>query len=375
MKKSTRIGAFVFSLLFVFTVFGFGISALVRTPDEISKSERRELTKRPDVTIETIRNGKFFTDEEKYLLDQFPMRDGFRRIKSAAHFYIFRQKVNNKIVISGGHAAEISYPMKETAADTYIKRLNKIYEKYLADKNMNIYSTIIPDKMYFIADKIGAPSIDYAALSDKIKSGVTSAKFINIFDTLDIDCYYKTDTHWKEDKIIPAANRLLEVMGRAKCKEASIEKSLAPFYGVYYGQSALPLSPDTISCVMTPTLKKAKVYRADKKTGELTEAKLYYDEYITANDAYDVFMGGACTVTVIENPENPDGKTLYLFSDSFGRSLAPLLLSDYSKVVFYDIRYIRAEKAFSIVPLEEGGDVLFAYNISAIDVSSNLQVN
>ena len=86
-------------------------------------------------------------------------------------------------------------------------------------------------------------------------------------------------------------------------------------------------------------------------------------------------MGGACTVTVIENPENPDGKTLYLFSDSFGRSLAPLLLSDYSKVVFYDIRYIRAEKAFGIVPLEEGGDVLFAYNISAIDVSSNLQVN
>lgn len=374
MKKLNRIGAIAFSLLFIFTIFGFGTAALVHKPNEISKSERRELAKRPEINMENIRNGKFFDDTETYMLDQFPFREGFRRIKSTAHFYLFRQKVNNKIVISDGHAAEISYPMKDTAQDTYIKRLNKLKEKYLDGKNLNFYSTVIPDKMYFMADKTGAPKIDYSALAEKVKAGI-NAKYIDIFDALDIDCYYKTDTHWKEDKIIPAANRILAEMGREKCENFSVISSLSPFYGVYYGRSALPLAPDTINCVMTPALRKAKVYRADKTTRELMPAKLYYDEYINADDAYDIFLGGAGTVTVIENPDNPGGKTLYLFSDSFGRSLAPLLLSDYSKVVFYDIRYIRAMRAFEIVPIEEGNDVLFAYNISAIDVSSNLQVD
>ena len=83
---------------------------MFKAPDTVSKSERRELTQWKVPTVETVTNGEWFSDLDSYLLDQFPSRDGFRRIKSASQFYLFRQKENNKIVIKDGHAAEISYP-------------------------------------------------------------------------------------------------------------------------------------------------------------------------------------------------------------------------------------------------------------------------
>ena len=29
--------------------------------------------------------------------------------------------------------------------------------------------------------------------------------YVDLTDTLSADCYYKTDTHWRQDKLLPAA--------------------------------------------------------------------------------------------------------------------------------------------------------------------------
>ena len=55
---------------------------ILKTPDKISISERRNLETPPDLSAAAIMDGSFFTDCEKYMLDQFPFRDEFRRIKS-----------------------------------------------------------------------------------------------------------------------------------------------------------------------------------------------------------------------------------------------------------------------------------------------------
>lgn len=54
---------------------------------ELSQAERRPLAQMPAISGQTILNGKFMTGFEKYSLDQFPLRDGFRTIKSLFHFY------------------------------------------------------------------------------------------------------------------------------------------------------------------------------------------------------------------------------------------------------------------------------------------------
>ena len=374
MNNSKKAVSAVFVGLFLAFLFVFGAWVLLKTPDTLSESERRALAKPPELSYETLSSGTFFTKGEDYLLDQFPFRDAFRSLKSLNLYYVFRQSDSHNIVLKGGHAAEITADLSDEAVSTYLKRINMLYQRHLKRLNVNIYSTVIPDKMAFLADKYGIPSIDYDKLQSTVAEGMPG-KYIDIFDTLDIDSYYTTDTHWSQDKIIGTANKLLSEMGAAPVGGTYIKGTLSPFYGVYYGRSALPLPPDTISTVGGDLIDSAKAYWSDRVTGKLIDSVIYNEENITANDPYDVFLSGAATIYMLDNTKVEGGKTLYLFSDSFGRSLLPLLLSDYDKVVMYDIRYSKASFLLNILPIEAGSDVLIAYSITSIDGSSSIQAD
>ena len=71
----------------------------------MSDSERRPLAQFPALQPESISNGKFMMDFESYSLDQFPLRDRFRTVKSLFHQYVLGQKDNNGIYLHNGFAA------------------------------------------------------------------------------------------------------------------------------------------------------------------------------------------------------------------------------------------------------------------------------
>ena len=121
---------------------------------------------------------------------------------------------------------------------------------------------------------------------------------------------------------------------------------------------------------------QVKVFRATANSQGFEVSSLYDPDMISQNDPYDVFLGGACSVVILENPSYAaDTKTLYLFSDSFGRSIAPQLLEGYSRVVLIDIRYIRASRLPELVDYQSGNDVLFLYSIETLDTASSLNTD
>ncbi|MBQ0011054.1 MAG: hypothetical protein KBS76_08155, partial [Ruminococcus sp.] len=233
------------------------------------------------------------------------------------------------------------------------------------------YTTLIPDKMAFIREEIGYPTVDYDALRNRL-SEEAPGKYVDIFNLLSLDDYYRTDTHWKQENIASVADALLTGLGAEKNGAVTFSDPLSPFYGVYYGQSALPLEPDSITTVHSGIIDGATVWRANRNSTGLEEGSIYVPEKMTAEDPYDIYLGGLCTVTVLENPLTESGRTLALFSDSFGRSLAPLLLAGYDRIVIYDARYMSLAGMFSLVPLTDGTDVLFAYSISTVDSADTL---
>ena len=98
---------------------------------ETSTSERRPLTQMPQITIENILDGKFMSTFEDFTLDQFPLRDTFRQLKSLFHYYVLNQSDNNDIYIAGGHAAKLDYPVRQSSVDYALKKFQSIYDKYL----------------------------------------------------------------------------------------------------------------------------------------------------------------------------------------------------------------------------------------------------
>ena len=98
---------------------------------EMSDSERRPLAQMPSVTLASIADGKFMKDFESYSLDQFPLRDGFRTVKSLFHQYVLGQKDNNGIYLHDGYAAKQETRLNVDSVSHALDRFNHIYEKYL----------------------------------------------------------------------------------------------------------------------------------------------------------------------------------------------------------------------------------------------------
>ena len=59
-----------------------------------------------------------------------------------------------------------------------------------------------------------------------------------------------------------------------------------------------------------------------------------------SSDRYDIFLSGPESLVEIINPNNKNGKTLFIFRDSFGSSISPLLISGYERIVLVDTRYM-----------------------------------
>lgn len=337
---------------------------------ELSETERRPLAQMPQITVSDLLSGKFTKDFESYTLDQFPLRDGFRTLKSLFHYYVLNQKDNNGIYLTQGHAAKLESTLNEASVAHALERFNWIYENYLKDTGSKIAMTVIPDKGYYLAEPNGYPVMDYDAMFAAVEQGMPWAEHVDITQCLNEDHYYRTDTHWRQETILPVAQKLSGVLGVAQPQEDQYTATEVSdqFYGVYYGQAALPMEAETIKVMESDLLTDCTVY--DHETGLYTE--VYDMEKLTSKDRYDVFLSGAKALLTVENPNAATDKALLVFRDSFGSSLVPLLVQDYKRVTLVDIRYVGSQMLSQYLEFN-GQDVLFAYSTLILNSSYSLK--
>ena len=357
------------SLLIVLALWG-GLTAFAwfgpRT--DISQSERRPLAQFPQITGKSIFSGKFMSEFEAFSLDQFPLRDGFRRLKSEFHLYFLRQSDNNGIYLTEGYAVQQEYPLDRDSVDHAVERFNRIYEKYL--KNARVYMAIVPDKGYYLAEKAGQLRMDYEEMFAAFRQGIPWATHIDLTDMLSAEDYYRTDTHWRQENLLRAAGKLCAAMDAAGPEGESYTHTVTdtPFYGVYYGQAALPMAPDRVTLLESELLDRCSVY--DYESGKVR--KVYDLERLEGKDPYEVYLSGPRSLLEITNPNGDADKELILFRDSFGSAIAPLLLTQYGKITLVDVRYIQIDLLDKYLDFENQ-DVLFLYSTLVLNNSQTIK--
>lgn len=355
----------------VITVWVVLVILVWLAPDQdISISERRKLASQPEFSTQTVFSGKYMAEFEDYVLDQFPLRDSFRRLKALMHYHLLQQADNNEIYIADGYASDLDYPLNETSVRYALKRFNHIYETYLSGNNDNIVVSVVPDKNYYLAEEHGYPAIDYNLLFSMVQEGTPWAEYIDISDLLSLEDYYYSDTHWRQEKILDVAQRICDTFNVHSFSNSELTQKLIdrPFYGVYYGQAALPLDSESMYIMENEILSNCSVYSYDTKN----TTSIYDMNKLNSFDLYDVYLSGAASVLTINNPIGQDGRELIVFRDSFGSSIVPLLLRDYQTVTVVDIRYISSDTLGNIIEFNNQ-DVLFLYSTMMINSSSVLK--
>ena len=365
MKKIRIFGAALVAVLWL----SLAVFAWVKPAGDISEAERRPLEQFPSLTGQTLLNGKFMSEFEDYTLDQFPMRDSFRQLKSLFHYYVLGQKDNNEIFLQDGYAAKLEYPMNETSVSGGLEKFQWIYDSYLKDTGSAVFAAVVPDKCYYLQNS-GYLTMDYEKLLTMVREGMPYATHVDLTDALALEDYYYTDTHWRQERILEAAGRLCKALDVTvpQMGDYTITALERPFYGVYYGQAALPMEPETMYLLKNEMLENCVVTNHETgKTGQI-----YDMEKLTSRDLYDVFLSGAVALQTIENPNASTDRELIVFRDSFGSSMIPLLIADYASVTVVDIRYVASRYLGELVDFH-GQDVLFLYSTSVLNNSSTLK--
>ena len=363
----------------VFAVIILGLSVgFVLTPDNArSHTERRLLQQRPELTLERILNRRFIDEFEDYLQDQFVLREDFRMINALARRYILQKNDYEGYFLVGswqsGHLSQMEFPLNLQGVRDFNGIFNHIYSQFLS--GMNVHYAIIPDKNFFMAQDNGFLSMNYTQMRRGLESGLNdNINYIDLFDILSLDSFYRTDIHWRQNALMPAAQHLTAAMGGNFSFTNYQSHRLFPFYGSFHGPFGLPVQPDEMIYLTNDFTENARVSLLVDDGNRLTMqempsrgvyARHLFDREINL-DSFDMFLYGAQSIVTIEVENPTTDRELIIFRDSFGSNLAPLFLESYAKVTLVDIRYIGASFLPQFIDFDIQ-DVLILYSAPMIN--------
>lgn len=343
------------------------------SPELVSVAERRKLLQFDDLNYNGLLTGKFTERFEEISLDQFIFRDEFRMLKAHVQFDLFRKTDDNDIAIIKDNVFKIDYPKNDKYISNFSRYINQIYDMHLLDNK--VYFSIIPDKNYYLSSEENLLKIDYKSLEKQVRDEINDdLTYISIFDELSLKDYFSTDPHWKQANLGPVVNKIKKSMNTGSVFEGNSYTKLSyyPFYGAYYGQSALNLKPDRLVYLENDNINEMFVENIEYRD-EMGKKSAIYDVHKLAGiDAYDVFLSGATPLTTLTNESNKTGKKLIIFRDSFASSLAPLLAEDYHEITLIDTRYMSKKLLSEFVDFEDA-EILFIYSTSLINHSNILK--
>jgi len=351
--------------VFLTVIGGLFLAGRVVPPPSILAAERRAPAQLPVLTVDSVLSAQFMSGFESYAADNFPLRSYFQTAHAASVVGVFAQSDRSGLFLYDGGVCRI------VPDDTASMALagDKIRKVAAGLTGLNLYYGVIPDRALLTGRHLPGvePGQSMAVLAGRL-DGLTA---VPLDGALDASSYYRTDLHWDQAKLQPVVDALGVAMGFTADLSGFTAKDAGKFTGAYGAQWALPVVPDRLTYLDDPALTASYL---DPVTQTMVPGPVYDPGAITAVDPYNVFLRGPQPLIVLTNPAATTDRELFLFRDSFGSSLAPLLTGAYSKITLIDLRYISAGILDQFVDFKPDSDALFLYSSQILNNASILQV-
>ena len=349
----------IMTIIFIVYIFTFSILGIILKDKEISETERRKLSSFPQFTL----NSEYVNKLDKYFLDHFPLRDDFRSIKANFNYNILQKLDNNNIYLKDNYIFKSEYPTNYKSISNFINKINLIKENLT--ENNNTYIMIIPDKNYYLKSD-DFLHIDYDYIYNDVNK--LNINTIDIRNIMELNDYYETDTHWRQEKLDKVIKEISKVMNFNYQNIEYQENTYNNFYGVYYGESAIKRNPETITYLTNDNLLNLRVEYLENSNLN----SIYNLDNLNSLDSYEVYLDGASSFIEIYKDNSTSDKELIIFRDSFGSSITPLLTQYYKKITLIDNRYINSSNYLNYIEFTNQ-DILFMYSTLIVNNSFSLK--
>lgn len=405
---SVKIIIFIVAMALFFVI---GLAFFLRPT--VSDTEKRELTKFPDFTIESFLSGEWTSQVGLWFADTYPLREGMIGANQAIEEIY---GIKGEQVISGGDADDIPdkpvsgdvvfnptddgggekvqgmyvngdtayqlYAFNQQNSDSYVSLINKFASQ--VEGKAEVYDMIVPlhyqialskdtAKKYGASDCEEAISYMYSAMSDGInKVDVMPNMLRHNTEYL----YYRTDHHWTARGAYYAYEAFCSAKGITPTALNSYRRlQFDGFLGTLYSEAKQPAAmkgnPDYVEAFVPKGINEEKVY--DSQGNKIAEYAIVYtkaDKY-TAGNKYLAFIGGDHPLIEIHNPNINDGSSIVVVKESYGNAFVPFLVDSYEHVYVIDYRHWSGNLA-DFVTSKGIDDVLFLNVVNVTSTSARL---
>lgn len=339
---------------FVTTLFcgflGVVVAANALTPDKsFSEMENRNLAQKPVVSLNGLLTGKFMSEYESYVTDQFAGRDGWTAAKAAAELASGKQE-NNGVYFCGGSTLITRFDAPD--AEKVEKNLTYI-NKFAGLSSVPVYFGLIPGAATVWADRLpeGAPNYDQKLVIDRAAQS-TAAQFIDLYTPLmehkGEEIFYRTDHHWTSLGAYYGYTGVAGALGLTPVPLTDYVKTTVStdFYGTVFSSSGVRwVRPDSMDTYVPEDGVTVTSYTYDAQGNPVEVARQLYDEsFLAKKDKYAMFLGGQQALGVVRTGHT-DKPKLLLIRDSYSDSLVPFLTPHFSEIHLIDLRYYKQSAA------------------------------
>jgi len=352
------------SLVFIACVcvllVGAMITGVTLTSSQYSYYENRNLSAFPEVTVEGIMNGSFFTDLDTYIKERSTVRESFLRLSTFIDLHILHRPVVNEVVIT---------------KDTLLPFNN--YE-IISDSEINYYADVVSQHLSAHTDLVKsyggsfyyvAVPCQYVCKSDEYpwylnnRSEYTSASRKALFskldgasvDYIDMLAYYESagcpdsytsniDNHYSIlggyatyreiiDRINADGKYTLDPLEEGEFTYSEIETR-------YLGSRTRKLFDlwdinEPLGMILpNDTVPFVRYNYGSKGSSTVYSLPGEEEQYAT----YGVYMGGDISETIIET-NRPELPSVLIYGDSFTNAVESLLWYNFDTMYSLDYRY------------------------------------
>ena len=363
---------FVFSILVIL----FTVIDIINSPNEFSELENRKLSQMPILSLKSYIDTSFSSDYEKYINDQFFLRDNWIDLKSRIE-YLLGKRENNDIIFG-----KENYLFKKftTFNDEMLENnLNSIIT-FTNNYNKEVDFFIIPNS-YAVYDELTPrylPLVDQLSLINSINSYLSlksndHINTINVAEELlknkDDYIYYKTDHHWTSYGAYLAYLTYMDYLGLEIVDINNLEKiTINNFLGTYYNRSKyFKADSDFITYYNILGLHIEIDGKEQLSLMDLDKFK--------GSDKYSAFLWGNNGLTKVINEniaEERKGSSILIFKDSYANSFIQFLANNYETIDIVDLRHFK-EPISNFMKDKEYNQILIMYSFDNLSSDINIR--
>lgn len=359
MKRSFHIGM---TLGFVVYIGGFFALQILGQDKTFSELENRPLAGKPTWSKESFFEGTYGKKVEKYIADQFPLRNQFIALKAQSELLLQKKENNGVYIGADGYFLQKFETPDKTLMEKNIQYINQFAE------NFNVYFMLAPTATKVHEDKLPSFAVPYDEENfiGEISEGLQdSIHKIDVLGTMKEHkneyIYYKTDHHWTTLGAYYAYEDFCKEYGIEPLPITDFDRVIGSeaFYGSLFSKGNFTFAqPDILEFFMPKESVEMDVYymAEDKHTNSLYEMS-----HLDKKDKYSVFLDNNHPIIQIKT-ELKNGKKLAIVKDSYANAFIPFLAQHFEEIHVLDLRFLNMPIA-TYMRSNDLQDVLMLYNV------------